>query len=42
VLPAASTRNATQQWLLGEAVLVSPVLTKDTTTITPHFTKGTW
>ena len=35
-------RNATKQWLLGEALLVSPVITPDTTVIQPHFTKGTW
>jgi hypothetical protein len=27
------------QWMLGESVLVSPVITPNTTTITPYFTK---
>ncbi|KAF8061064.1 alpha-glucosidase [Scenedesmus sp. PABB004] len=35
-------RNATSQWMLGEAVLVSPVITPNTTTIHPHFTAGNW
>jgi alpha-glucosidase (family GH31 glycosyl hydrolase) len=37
-----AARNATQQWMLGEALLVSPVITPDTTRITPHFTAGAW
>lgn len=28
------------QWMLGESVLVSPVITPNTTTITPYFTKA--
>eukprot|EP00775_Hariotina_reticulata_P010096 gene10096-10252_t len=35
-------RNATQQWMLGDAVLVSPVITKNTNTLTAYFTAGTW
>uniref|UniRef100_A0A383VTZ3 Maltase n=1 Tax=Tetradesmus obliquus TaxID=3088 RepID=A0A383VTZ3_TETOB len=38
----AAARNATAQWMLGEALLVSPVITPNTTRITPHFTAGTW
>jgi len=39
---AAFCRNATWQWMLGEAVMVSPVLTNETNVIDPHFTAGTW
>ncbi|WIA20582.1 hypothetical protein OEZ85_004970 [Tetradesmus obliquus] len=35
-------RNATAQWMMGEALLVSPVVTEATTTIKPHFTAGAW
>jgi alpha-glucosidase (family GH31 glycosyl hydrolase) len=38
----AAARNATQQWMLGEALLVSPVIMPNTTKISPHFTAGTW
>ncbi|WIA20052.1 hypothetical protein OEZ85_005917 [Tetradesmus obliquus] len=38
----AAARNATAQWMLGEALLVSPVITPNTTRITPHFTAGSW
>jgi alpha-glucosidase (family GH31 glycosyl hydrolase) len=38
----AAARNATQQWMLGEALLISPVITPNTTRISPHFTAGTW
>jgi hypothetical protein len=27
------------QWMLGDAVLISPVILPNTTTITPYFTK---
>jgi alpha-glucosidase (family GH31 glycosyl hydrolase) len=37
-----AARNATQQWMLGESLLVSPVISPNTTKITPHFTAGTW
>ncbi|WIA23387.1 hypothetical protein OEZ85_000147 [Tetradesmus obliquus] len=35
-------RNATAQWMLGEGLLVSPVITPNTTTIRPYFTAGNW
>lgn len=35
-------RNATEQWLLGESLLVSPVIKPDTQTIKPYFTAGAW
>lgn len=35
-------RNATQQWMMGEAVLISPVIFPNTTTVEPYFTAGTW
>jgi alpha-glucosidase (family GH31 glycosyl hydrolase) len=38
----AACRNATAQWMMGEALLVSPVVTEATTTITPYFTAGAW
>lgn len=30
------------QWMLGEALMVSPVMTNVTNVITPHFTAGSW
>lgn len=35
-------RNANQQWMMGEALMVSPVVTNTTSVITPHFTAGAW
>jgi hypothetical protein len=35
-------RNATKQWLLGDAVLVSPVITPHTNTLSAYFTAGAW
>lgn len=35
-------RNATEQWLLGESLLVSPVIKSDTNSIKPYFTAGAW
>eukprot|EP00775_Hariotina_reticulata_P010104 gene10104-10260_t len=35
-------RNATKQWMLGEALLVSPVLNYNTTEVDPYFTAGAW
>lgn len=35
-------RNATKQWLLGDAVLVSPVITPHTNSLTAYFTTGSW
>lgn len=35
-------RNATEQWLLGESLLVSPVIKSDTYSIKPYFTAGAW
>lgn len=35
-------RNGTAQWMMGEALLVSPVVTEGTTTIEPYFTAGSW
>eukprot|EP00879_Flechtneria_rotunda_P023144 GHRR01024469.1.p1 GENE.GHRR01024469.1~~GHRR01024469.1.p1 ORF type:complete len:558 (+),score=128.89 GHRR01024469.1:1351-3024(+) len=38
----AAARIANKQWMLGESLLVSPVVTKGTTTIKPYFTAGVW
>ncbi|KAF8062770.1 Alpha-glucosidase [Scenedesmus sp. PABB004] len=38
----AGARNATKQWMMGEVVLVSPVITPNTTTVSAHFTAGAW
>lgn len=35
-------RNATWQWMIGEALMVSPVTTNLTSVINPHFTAGAW
>lgn len=35
-------RNANKQWMLGEAVLVSPVITPHTSSLTAYFTAGAW
>jgi hypothetical protein len=35
-------RNATKQWLLGDAVLVSPVITPHTNSLSAYFTAGSW
>jgi hypothetical protein len=35
-------RNATLQWMLGESLMVSPVMTNVTNVITPYFTAGSW
>lgn len=41
-LPFLSCRNATKQWLLGDSVLVSPVITPHTNSLTAYFTAGSW
>lgn len=41
VRPSAC-RNANKQWLLGDSVLVSPVLTPHTNSLTAYFTQGSW
>ncbi|KAF8062771.1 Alpha-glucosidase [Scenedesmus sp. PABB004] len=38
----AGARNATKQWMMGEVVLVSPVITPNTTIVSAHFTAGAW
>lgn len=35
-------RNATKQWLMGDSVLVSPVITPHTNSLTAYFTAGSW
>jgi alpha-glucosidase (family GH31 glycosyl hydrolase) len=35
-------RSADGQWMMGEALMVSPVLKPDTTTVKKHFPKGNW
>lgn len=35
-------RSAAKQWLMGEGVLVSPVLMPDTTEVQAYFTAGRW
>ncbi|KAF6253912.1 glycosyl hydrolases family 31-domain-containing protein [Scenedesmus sp. NREL 46B-D3] len=38
----AAARSADGQWMMGEALMVSPVLRPDTTTVKKHFPKGNW
>jgi hypothetical protein len=38
----AAARNATKQWMLGDAVLISPVISPHTNALTAHFTAGAW
>ncbi|KAF6262828.1 glycosyl hydrolases family 31-domain-containing protein [Scenedesmus sp. NREL 46B-D3] len=38
----AGARSAEAQWMVGEALLVSPVITPDTSSISPYFTAGAW
>lgn len=35
-------RNATKQWMMGEALLISPVLEPKSTKVDAHFTAGKW
>jgi hypothetical protein len=35
-------RRVQGQWMLGEALLISPVLERDSTQVEAHFTTGTW
>eukprot|EP00878_Enallax_costatus_P002700 GHUV01002888.1.p1 GENE.GHUV01002888.1~~GHUV01002888.1.p1 ORF type:complete len:873 (+),score=203.93 GHUV01002888.1:194-2812(+) len=35
-------RNATKQWMMGDSLLISPVLTPGTSKIQAHFTAGNW
>jgi hypothetical protein len=42
VLCLSACRNATQQWMVGDALMVSPVTTNVTSVINPHFTSGAW
>jgi Glycosyl hydrolases family 31 len=39
---SAAARSAVQQWLVGDALLVSPALHPDVDAIDAHFTAGTW
>jgi hypothetical protein len=38
----AGARKAEEQWMVGEGLLVSPVVKPDTNVITPYFTAGAW
>lgn len=40
--PLPAYRNATWQWMVGDALMVSPVMTNVTSVIHPHFTAGAW
>jgi alpha-glucosidase (family GH31 glycosyl hydrolase) len=35
-------RSANHQWMMGEALLISPVLQRNTEEVQAHFTTGTW
>jgi alpha-glucosidase (family GH31 glycosyl hydrolase) len=35
-------RGVSKQWMMGESLLVSPVIQKDTEELEAHFTTGTW
>ena len=35
-------RGVSKQWMMGESLLVSPVIQKDTEELAAHFTTGTW
>lgn len=37
-----AARSAKEQWMVGESLLVSPVVRPQTTTIEPYFTAGAW
>jgi alpha-glucosidase (family GH31 glycosyl hydrolase) len=37
-----TTRNIAEQWMMGDALLVSPILYEKTTTVRAYFPKGTW
>uniref|UniRef100_A0A383WFG9 Maltase n=1 Tax=Tetradesmus obliquus TaxID=3088 RepID=A0A383WFG9_TETOB len=37
-----AARSADSQWVLGEALMISPVLHPDATTVKKHFPKGNW
>lgn len=39
---AVCYRGVSQQWMMGESLLVTPVIQKDTVEVTAHFTTGTW
>ncbi|KAF8062769.1 alpha-glucosidase [Scenedesmus sp. PABB004] len=40
---AVATRcNASAQWMMGEGLLISPVVAPGATTVTPYFTAGAW
>jgi hypothetical protein len=38
----STCRSANHQWMMGEALLVSPVLEEGQDSVTAHFTTGTW
>jgi hypothetical protein len=42
MLPLFSTRDVWLQWMLGEALLISPVLQPDTQEVVAYFPAGTW
>ena len=37
-----TTRSISEQWMMGDALLVSPILYEKTTTVRAYFPKGTW
>jgi alpha-glucosidase (family GH31 glycosyl hydrolase) len=38
----AAARRVSTQWMLGEALLVSPVMQSNATTVPAYFTDGSW
>jgi alpha-glucosidase (family GH31 glycosyl hydrolase) len=37
-----STRGINEQWMMGDALLVSPIMYESTSTANVYFPKGTW
>ncbi len=37
-----TTRNIGEQWMMGDALLVSPIMYEKTTSVRAYFPQGTW
>ena len=37
-----NTRNIAEQWMMGDALLVSPIMYEKTTSVRAYFPQGTW